>query len=237
MLEINKSEIRQSKILYSIDQIQLQQGDLAVIIGANGAGKSTLLNAIATGENQLDCRFDNKQISKLQALERAKKIALVETRFEGLKHLSTQEYLELGRFPHTGFNGRLSEYDFKVVTKMAESFQLTQLLQQSTDSLSDGERQRAAITRAIIQETPILLLDEPTSFLDYPSKRETMKRLLDIAKTKKKMILMASHDIDLCMEYSTTLLIINPISCKLEQYKTTELSLEKVIEIAFPNSK
>ena len=103
-------------------------------------------------------------------------------------------------------------------------------------TLSDGERQRASIARALIQETPIVLLDEPTSFLDYPNKRAMMRMLQTIAHSEQKIVLLASHDLELCLEYSDECLVVNPRTGQLEQYQTTNLSLEQLIALAFDES-
>lgn len=234
MLELENCTIGKGKVLYTIDAIRVPAGKLTVLIGANGAGKSTLLDAIALGDaSGGSIAFDGKSLSLLSTEERSHYIALVESRFSGAEYLSTQEYLDLGRFPHTGFQGRLNEHDHAVVARIVSELHLDHLLSQSTLTLSDGERQRTSIARALIQETPVILLDEPTSFLDYPNKRAIMQLLRERAVREQKVILMASHDLELCLEYSDECLIIHPETHRLEQYTTADLSLEQLIARAF----
>lgn len=234
MLELIDCHIGVQRTLYRIDQIHIPAGKLTVLIGANGAGKSTLLDDIALGDHlNGTVRFDNKSLSGYSSKERAQLIALVESRFAGEAHLSTQEYLELGRFPYTGFSGRLSANDQAIVAKNAQQLQLGPLLKQATTTLSDGERQRAGICRALIQQTPIMLLDEPTSFLDYPNKRSMMRLLKTIANEQQKIVLLASHDLELCLEVADQLLVINPRTNMLEQYEAANMSLEQLIATAF----
>ncbi|MDH4471231.1 MAG: ABC transporter ATP-binding protein [Fluviicola sp.] len=234
MLEMRQVNIGRTKTLYSIDEVTLHPGKLYALIGANGAGKSTLLDAIALGDYRSgEIRLNNSSIANLSLRERALSVALVESRFHGSEYLSTQEYLDLGRFPHTGFQGLLSDSDKAVVNRVVEQLQLEHLLKQSTSTLSDGERQRASIARALIQETVVILLDEPTSFLDYPNKRAIMQLLKTIAHEQQKMILLASHDLELCLDYCDESLVINPETKQLEQYQVAGLPLNELITKAF----
>ncbi len=234
MLELNQCHIGIGRTLYRIENVVVPSRKLSVLIGANGAGKSTLLDTIALGEHlNGSIRFEGKSLNDYRSVERSRIVALVESRFAGEAHLSTQEYLELGRFPYTGFSGRLSESDRTIVQETATQLNLLHLLKQSTSTLSDGERQRAGIGRALIQQTPVILLDEPTSFLDYPNKRAMMQLLKSIAKEQQKVILLASHDLELCLEFADELLIINPRTGLLEQYEASSLDLAGLIAAAF----
>ena len=234
MLEMRQVNIGRAKTLYSIDEVTLLPGKLYALIGANGAGKSTLLDAIALGDYRSgEIRLNHSSIANLSLRERALLVALVESRFHGSEYLSTQEYLDLGRFPHTGFQGLLTDSDKAVVNRVVEQLQLAHLLKQSTSTLSDGERQRASIARALIQETVLILLDEPTSFLDYPNKRAIMQLLKTIAHEQQKMILLASHDLELCLDYCDECLVINPESKQLEQYPVADFPLNELITKAF----
>ena len=234
MLEMRQVNIGRTKKLYSIDDVTLHPGKMYALIGANGAGKSTLLDAIALGAyTGGEIRLNNYPLADRTLRERALLVALVESRFHGSEYLSTQEYLDLGRFPHTGFQGILTDADKAVVNRVVEQLQLEPLLPQSTATLSDGERQRASIARALIQETAIILLDEPTSFLDYPNKRAIMQLLKTIAHEQQKIILLASHDLELCLDYCDECLVINPETQRLEQYPVENLSLNELIKRAF----
>ena len=234
MLEMRHVTIGRAKALYSVDEVALLPGKLVALVGANGAGKSTLLDAIALGEETSgQIRLNDAAMASLSLRERALLVALVESRFHGTEYLSTQEYLDLGRFPHTGFQGLLSHSDKEVVNRVVEQLQLQHLLRQSTVTLSDGERQRASIARALIQETAVILLDEPTSFLDYPNKRAIMQLLKTIAHEQQKIILLASHDLELCLDYCDECLVINPETRKLEHYPVTELPLNELVKKAF----
>lgn len=234
MLELNLVEIGKGKLLYNTGQIRLERGKLYVLFGANGAGKSSLLDAIALGTfNSGSILLNGFTLKDLPVDQRARKVALVESRFYGNDYLSVAEYLELGRFPYTGFLGKLSETDHTIIQKVVEKLGLQHLLLQSTETLSDGERQRVGIARALIQETELLLLDEPTSYLDYPNKRATLQLLKEIAENEQKIVLLVSHDLELCLEYGDCFLLINPTQKELEMREKS--TLEEVINLAFPD--
>ena len=234
MLELNQLEIGKGRFLYRTGQISLEPGKLYVLFGANGAGKSSLLDAIALGEFKSgNVLLDGVSLKDLPAVERARIIALVESRFFGNDYLSVADYLELGRFPHTGFLGSISETDAAIIQKIAEKLGVQHLLSQSTETLSDGERQRVSIARALIQETSLLLLDEPTSYLDYPNKRATLQLLKEIAQNEQKIVLLVSHDLELCLEYGDCFLLINPVKRELEV--RNKCLLEDVLNLAFPH--
>lgn len=234
MLELKHVKPGFGSTLYETGELRIHPGTLSVLIGANGAGKSTLLDAIALGQSAGgDILLYGDSLPTLSLRERARKIALVESRFTGAAHLSLGEYLELGRFPHTKASGRLHAEDYAIVNRYAAHFQLEQLRSQSTATLSDGERQRAGIARAFIQQTPVILLDEPTSFLDYPNKRRIMQLLRDTAREEQKIILLSSHDLELYLDYADHFYIINPATGLLEHYEASAVNLNLICQKAF----
>lgn len=238
MLEIRGCDIGKQEVLYHVSDALIAPGKVSVLIGANGAGKSTLLNAVALGNNRNGViAYDGVALNAISGERRARILALVESRFAGNEYLSVHEYLELGRFPFTGFSGKLTDADKAVVSAMASRLSIDHLLGQSTLTLSDGERQRASVARALIQQTPVILLDEPTSFLDYPNKRSIMLLLQRIAQEENKLILMASHDLELCLEYADDFFVINPKTRDLRHFSSSAASLETLIGAAFPEMR
>ncbi|MNJ85909.1 putative siderophore transport system ATP-binding protein YusV [compost metagenome] len=232
MLKFENCTIGHSKMLYEIPDLFLEKGEFVALIGANGSGKSTLMDLLIQG------KFPNGKVTiekqnwnDLKPAERAKTITLVDNHFLGFDYLRVSEYLKLGRHTYTNFTGRLSETDHEVVQKYVEILHLDQLINQSTSTLSDGERQRAGIAKALIQETPIVLLDEPTAFLDYPTKKEVMSLLGRIARENNKLIIVASHDIDFCIEFCSRILIIEKESGVLKSYQ--QIQHNELVEKAF----
>jgi iron complex transport system ATP-binding protein len=221
------------KSIVSVNEIQLKNGRFVALIGANGSGKTTFLKAISQFKNaQGNVVINGCKSDEFTFEMRAKTIAFISNEFRGYDHLTTREYLELGRFPYTGYLGKLSAKDQALVSRYANELGLEKLLAQATSTLSDGERQRANIARAFIQETPIVLLDEPTSFLDYPSKRQVMQLLASIVKKHNKLILFSTHDIELALEFADQLLVIEQ---RTKQMKTmpSSISLSDLVQEAF----
>lgn len=232
MLKFENCKIGHDQPLYEIPELELERGEFVALIGANGSGKSTLMDSLIQG------KFPNGKVSigarnwnDLKLAERARMITLVDNHFLGFDYLKVSEYLELGRHSYTNFTGRLSPEDKLVVQKYIRTLHLESLLNQSTSTLSDGERQRVGIAKALIQETPIILLDEPTAFLDYPTKKEVMSLLGSIAKESNRLVIIASHDIDFCITYCSRILIIEKESKVLESYKS--IQHEELVKLAF----
>lgn len=209
MLKFENCSIGHDRILYEIPELELRKGEFVALIGANGSGKSTLMDSLIQGKfPDGKVSVEGRNWNDLKLMERAHQITLVDNHFLGFDYLKVSEYLELGRHSYTNFTGRLTAEDRLIVQKYIQTLHLDPLLGQSTSTLSDGERQRVGIAKALIQETPIILLDEPTAFLDYPTKKEVMSLLGKIAVESKRLVMIASHDIDFCIEYCSRILII-----------------------------
>ena len=230
MLKFSNQTYRQSKELFSITALELNLGEFVVLFGANGTGKSTWLKSIV--KPTLNTYLINgKSAQYLTQLELARNISFVDNHFYGLDHLRVSEYIALGRFPYTGLSGILSDKDKAIVAQIATRLQIEHLLDKSTSELSDGERQRCNIARALVQETPVILLDEPTSFLDYPSKIELFRLLLDISKTENKLVIVSTHDIEMGLEYGTSWCIITQQQQFI--YKTEQLTKAELLDLSF----
>lgn len=162
---------------------ELLPGELVCLIGRNGAGKSTLIKYILR-ENP-----DPKMIS------------VVLTDRIDVERMTVRDIVAMGRMPYTGFFGKLNEEDERIVSKAIETLSLEDFSNRQINTLSDGERQKAIIAKALAQETPYILLDEPTAFLDYPSKVSTMEMLQKLCKENNKAILISTHDLDIALRY------------------------------------
>lgn len=176
--------------------LDLKAGTLVALLGMNGAGKSTLLRAITGDTRPLagTLCYDGRDVTTMSILERARFMGLVSTERIAAGGLTVTELVEMGRQPHTGFLGRLSKHDHEIVAHALESVGMTHKASSYTASLSDGERQKCMIARALAQETPVIVLDEPTAFLDVASRIETMQLLRDLAQEHGKAVLLSSHD-------------------------------------------
>ena len=177
--------------------LSLDKGKLVALLGQNGAGKSTLLRAMTCDERPLggSIEVNGKNLLEMSQKERSRTLGLVSTERIQAGALTVTELVGLGRQPHTGFMGRLDSEDIEIVRQSMADAGIIAKAGEYIASLSDGERQKAMIARALAQETPIIILDEPTAFLDVASRIETMRLLQTLAHDRGKAILLSSHDI------------------------------------------
>lgn len=189
----------------------LYPGDFVCLMGSNGRGKTTLLRSLSAQLPLLagTIEIDRKNILDLTAQELSSKIAVVLTDRLDLPHLTVRQFVSLGRAPYTGFWGNLQSRDWMAVDEALEKLQISDLASLQYNELSDGQRQMVAVARAVAQETPIILLDEPTNFLDMPHKLSLLSLLKNIAEERRTAILFSSHDWDVVAEMCTLVWLTN----------------------------
>lgn len=177
--------------------LSIGRGQLVALLGQNGAGKSTLLRALTCASRPLAgwIEVDGCNLGSISLRERSRLIGLVTTDRIQAGALTVTELVGLGRQPHTGFLGRLDDDDRAIVARAIASVGITAKAQAYVAQLSDGERQKAMIARALAQSTPIIVLDEPTAFLDAASRIETMQLLARLAHEQGKAVVLSTHDI------------------------------------------
>lgn len=177
-------------------------GELTCLLGANGVGKSTLLRTLSAFQPKLsgEIYLKGKEIDFYTEKELSKLIAVVLTEKCEIKNMTVRELIGLGRSPYTGFWGKLSKEDNKIVEDAISLVKIENLSDRTIDTLSDGERQKVMIAKALAQETPFILLDEPTAFLDFPSKVEIMQLLHRLSRTTGKIIFLSTHDLELALQ-------------------------------------
>ena len=201
--------------------LHLAAGELCALVGCNGAGKSTLLRAITSNANTL---IDGTPLGSLSVEQVAKSIAIVTTERIRIENLRVEELVAMGRAPYTNWVGHLQDIDREIVAKAIEAVGMSSFVGRDTSSLSDGELQRVMIARAIAQQTPIILLDEPTAFLDIPTRFEVCRLLADLAHKEQKCILFSTHDIDAAIPVCDSFAIIEHET--LRQLPTAEAVIE-----------
>lgn len=188
---------KRRKALISNLNLALEQGSMVALLGMNGAGKSTLIRALTCDTQPIEGELliNGNNATTISKKEISRLIALVATERIMGGGFTIWELVALGRHPHTGLLGRLSSHDREVVDKCLDDVGITHLAHQHVASLSDGERQKAMIAKALAQQTPIIVLDEPTAFLDVASRIECMRLLHKLAREQSKAVLLSSHDI------------------------------------------
>jgi iron complex transport system ATP-binding protein len=191
--------------------LDLIPGQLTAIIGQNGSGKSTLLRTLSgqLEPNEGALLLNGQAYNELSPIIRSKYLAVVLTKKEFSGHLSVLEFVRLGRIPHTDWLGNLTSKDHQAVRQAINATHLTELVNQKCGTLSDGQMQRVSIARALAQDTPIVLLDEPTTHLDLVNKAETLKLLTAMAHEYDKSVTYATHDIELALDIADQIICIH----------------------------
>lgn len=185
--------------------LHLHAGELCALVGRNGAGKSTLLRALTSNG---DIRINGTPLAKLSPEKVAQMVAIVTTERIRIENLLIEDLVAMGRAPYTNWVGHLQDIDREIVRKAIEVVGMSSFVGRDTSSLSDGELQRVMIARAIAQQTPIILLDEPTAFLDIPTRFEVCRLLANLAHDEGKTILFSTHDIDSALPVCDSFAII-----------------------------
>ena len=186
------------KIISSQLNAQLREGRLTCMLGPNGAGKSTLLRTMAAFQPALGGQIllNGQTLSSYTKPELARQISIVLTENPKNMNMTVDEVVALGRSPYTGFWGKLHEADRKAVDESLKLIGIEDFKYRKIASLSDGERQKVMIAKSITQETPIIYLDEPTAFLDYPSKVRAMLLLHQLTRMLGKTVFLSTHDME-----------------------------------------
>lgn len=191
----------------------LQSGELTCLLGANGVGKSTLLRTLAGFQPPLEGRIllEGRPLSTCSRLELSRCISVVLTGRPNVRNMTVEELAGLGRSPYTGFWGKLSETDRKVVDEALSLIGIVALKDRWIQTLSDGERQKTMIAKALAQQTPIIFLDEPTAFLDFPSKVEMLLLLRKLAHEMDKTVFISTHDLELALQVADRLWLMDGV--------------------------
>ena len=212
--------------------LELRSGQLACLIGENGIGKSTLLKTLTGFLPKLkgSLLLGNRDIESFSQRELARQVSIVLTQKPDVQNLTIEEIIGLGRSPYTGFFGRLRAEDRKVVDDAIATMGIEKLRGRMIQTLSDGERQKVMIAKALAQETPIILLDEPTAFLDFPSKAETFLSLQRMAHERDKLILLSTHDLELAVRFADSLLEVKKGCLQTVSASEVKASIRAIID-------
>lgn len=212
--------------------LELRSGQLACLIGENGIGKSTLLKTLTGFLPKLkgSLLLGNRDIESFSQRELARQVSIVLTQKPDVQNLTIEEIIGLGRSPYTGFFGRLRAEDRKVVDDAIDTMGIEKLRGRMIQTLSDGERQKVMIAKALAQETSIILLDEPTAFLDFPSKAEAFQSLQRMAHERDKLILLSTHDLELAVRFADSLLEVKKGTLQAVSASEVKASIRAIID-------
>lgn len=215
MIEIKQLEIgyrskrKQTSVFKGLNA-SFQSGSLIGLIGDNGVGKSTLLKTLTGYLKPLhgSVLIQGENLESLSFGQKASLISIVTTEKIGGFNLTVYDVVALGRTPYLSMFGKLMPDDIAIIERSLERLGLASLKDTLMEELSDGQRQKVMIAKSLAQETPIILLDEPTAFLDYTSKHKLFEDLKVLSLEEKKLIIVSSHDIDLMQKYMTKALYL-----------------------------
>ena len=204
----------------------LPRGTLTVLLGTNGAGKSTLLRTLAGLQPPLagDIFWEGNSLASLTPEERAKRLSIVLTVRPETGNLTVREVVALGRLPHRQglWGSRNAAADAEAVERAMRLTTTSAWSERPVSRLSDGERQRVFIAKALAQETPLILLDEPTAFLDYPSRVQFFNLLKRLTNEMGKTVLLSSHDVELAAAHADRILLLSKESLCLAPTEAKE---------------
>lgn len=188
----------------------LPTDSLTCLIGPNGVGKSTLMRTLSGFQPPLqgEVMIDGKSVQSLSASDMARRVGVVLTSRVQVSNMTVRELVGIGRSPYTNFWGTLHEKDAQIVEASMQQVGILSLSDRKTGTLSDGEKQKTMIAKALAQQTPYILLDEPTAFLDYPSKVELLQMLHHLSHEQHKTILLSTHDVELALQLADYLWLI-----------------------------
>lgn len=202
-LEIGYQNKRQHNSVFKDINLTLNDGDLVGLMGDNGVGKSTFLKTITGNLVPLsgEIKINDKNISYYTAQQLAQLLSIVVTEKIGGFNLTVWDVVATGRTPYINIFGKLTPEDESIVTEALGQLNLLPLKDKLIDELSDGQRQKVMIAKSLAQQTPIIVLDEPTAFLDHTSKHHLFATLKQLCVEQGKLIIVSSHDLELMKTY------------------------------------
>jgi iron complex transport system ATP-binding protein len=234
MIVFKDISVGYKKELFRVEEMTLESGKVYALVGSNGSGKSTFFKSLLGHQPFLKgtVHLNKEEVNFNNNIKRSKQFAFVGSSFAGVEFLSVEDLILLGRTPYIGSMGRYTSKDREVLEETIRLFDLEKFRKSETDKLSDGERQIVAIARAIAQETEVILLDEPTAFLDYGNRKKLIQLLVRLASEEGKCILFSTHDIDLCIDENLALLVIDQQDLQLKLI-SPPISKEELLRTGF----
>ena len=190
--------------------VTLHESEAVALVGANGSGKTTLFKTLTGNLKPIEGQIElcGKPLSEYNPNQRAKLFSLVLTEKPDDLFLKVFDIVASGRYPHSGLMAKLHDDDYDIIQGKLQVVGVYNLIDRDFVSLSDGEKQKVMIAKALVQDTPIIYMDEPSAFLDYPSKVELLRLISRLANEEHKTILYSSHDLELLMKHGAKMWVV-----------------------------
>lgn len=212
--------------------VTLEEGALVALIGPNGSGKSTLFKTLIGNLKPIggSVRLYDKDISSYSPKDKASMIGIVLTERPDDMFLKVFDVVATGRCPYTDFFGKIKKEDLNIVKESLEIVSIINLIDRYFNTLSDGEKQKVMIAKTLAQNTPIIFMDEPTAFIDYPSKIDLLSLMKRLAIEQKKTIVFSSHDLELLLRFTDDIWMISKgkdfLNCKSNDIRNSGIIKE-----------
>ena len=214
--------------------VSLSEGDIVALAGPNGSGKTTLFKTLSASLKPVggEVKLFGKDLRNYSPTERSSLFSLVLTEKPDDLFLKVFDIVAAGRYPHLGLLAKLKAEDEQIIYDSLETVGISHLVNRNFVSLSDGEQQKVMIAKALVQDTPLIFMDEPAAFLDYPSKIELVNIMHKLSREKRKTILFSSHDLDLLLRHADVMWVVAPQQ-PLRQGTPKELVEQGIIDEYF----
>ena len=214
--------------------VSLNEGDIVALAGPNGSGKTTLFKTLSASLKPVggEVKLFGKDLRDYSPTERSSLFSLVLTEKPDDLFLKVFDIVAAGRYPHLGLLAKLKAEDEQIIYDSLETVGISHLVNRNFVSLSDGEQQKVMIAKALVQDTPLIFMDEPAAFLDYPSKIELVNIMHKLSREKHKTILFSSHDLDLLLRHADVMWVVAPLQ-PLRQGTPKELVERGIIDEYF----
>jgi iron complex transport system ATP-binding protein len=234
MIELKKITLAfDSKSILQSADCTFRRGTLTALVGRNGAGKSTLLKVLAAidAPKNGEVVVDGKILHTLTAEARARMISFVSTQRVRVANLLCRDVVAIGRAPYTNWLGSMQDEDSQIVSSALKAVGMEEFALRAIDTLSDGECQRIMIARALAQQTPVIVLDEPTAFLDIPTRFEICRLLADLAHNSGKTIIFSTHDIDAAMPVCDAFAILDNAAITMCDQQSAKEQIKRLFSL------
>jgi len=235
-LKIGYASGRHENVLLPPLNACANKGELIAVIGRNGIGKSTLLRTLTGLQPALggEIFYSGKNIRDYSRMDLAQKVGYISTEIVKVSNMSVYDLVALGRFPHTNWIGKIDTKNHEVIMDAIEKTSMSGFYNRFVSELSDGERQRAMIARILAQDTGIMVMDEPTAFLDIGSKYEILHLMHVLSHKSKKTIIFSTHDLHMAISQSDKIWLI--LDNKLIEGAPEDLMIERAFDHLFDSS-